>query len=64
MPRGNDVRICVDMRRANEAVKIEHFLIPTVDEVLQDLNQSCVFSKLVIKMVYQIVLREKFLQHS
>ena len=50
--KGKDIRICVDMRRANLAVKRERFPIPTIDEILQDLNQSCVFSKLDLRMGY------------
>ena len=40
----SDVRICVDMRRANQAIIRERQPIPTVEEVLQDLNGSTVFS--------------------
>ena len=54
-----DVRVCVDMRRANEAVLKEPFPIPTTEEILQDLNKSTVFSKLDIKMAFhQIELDE------
>ena len=49
---GKDIRICMDMRLANLAVKRERFPIPTIDEILQDLNQSCVFSKLDLQMGY------------
>ena len=38
-----DIRLCVDMRQANMAVKRERCPIPTIDEVLQDLNQSKFF---------------------
>ena len=56
---GKDIRLCVDMGAANTAVKRECFPIPTVDEVIQELNQSCVFSKLDLKMGYfQIELDE------
>ena len=41
----SDVRICVDMRRANQAIIRERQPIPTVEEVLQDLNGSTVFSR-------------------
>jgi len=41
-----DIRLCLDMRQANMAVKRERFAIPTIDEVLQDLNETKFFSKL------------------
>ena len=44
-PNG-EIRLCLDMHRANEAIVRERHPIPTVDEVLQDLNGSKVFSKL------------------
>ena len=46
------VRICVDMKRANEAVIREKFPIPTIDEIMQDLNNGCVYSKLDLKCGY------------
>lgn len=42
------IRLCVDMRHANRAVLRERHTIPTVDEVLHDLNGSQVFTKLYI----------------
>ena len=50
-PNG-EIRLCLDMRRANEAIVRERHPIPTVDEVLQDLNGSKVFSKLDLKWGY------------
>ena len=44
-PNG-DVRLCVDMRVANTAIQRERLPIPTVDEALEDLNGSTVFTKL------------------
>ena len=45
------------MRQANQAVLRERYQISTVEEVLQDFNQSTVLSKLDIKLAYhQIVL--------
>ena len=44
-----DIRICVDMRRANEAIERERHTIPTIEEVLYDLNESTLFSKLDLK---------------
>lgn len=56
---GGDVRICVDMRRANEAIIRERHPIPTIEEVLYDLNGATVFSKLDMKWgFHQIVLSE------
>ena len=53
VPKQNDeIRLCVDMRRANEAIIRERYPIPTVDEVLQNLNQSAVFSKLDLRWGY------------
>ena len=54
-----DVRIPVDMRRANKTVIRKIHLIPTVEELLHKLNGSVVFSKLNSKWgFYQIVLDE------
>ena len=53
VPKQNDeIRLCVDMRRANEAIIRERYQIPTVDKVLHNLNQSTVFSKLDLKWGY------------
>ena len=41
-----EVRICVDMRKANRAVKREKHLMPTTDDLIADLNGATVFSKL------------------
>ena len=50
--KNDDIRLCINMRRANEAVIREGYCIPTVDEILQELNQSKVYSKLDIKWAY------------
>ena len=50
VPKPNDeIRLCVDMRMANEAIIRERHPIPTVDEVLQELTTSKVFSKIDLK---------------
>ncbi|XP_044179622.1 uncharacterized protein K02A2.6-like [Acropora millepora] len=53
VPKQNDkICLCVDMRRTNKAIIRERYQIPTVDEVLHNLNQSTVFSKLDLKWGY------------
>jgi len=47
-----DIRLCVDMRRANEAIIRERFPIPTIEELLQDMCQSRVFSKIDFNLGY------------
>ena len=47
-----DIRLCVDMRRANEAILRERHPIPTVDEITQGMNGNKIFSKLDLKWGY------------
>ena len=56
---GKDIRVCVDMRRANEAIVRERHPIPTIEEVLYDLNGATVFSKIDLKWgFHQVELDE------
>ena len=41
-----DVRICVDLKKLNQSVERERYVIPTVDEIVHQLRGSSVFSKL------------------
>ena len=61
VPKPNgDIRLTIDMREANKAVKRERHPIPTMEEMLLDMNQSKIFSKLDLKWGYhQIMLDEK-----
>ncbi|CAG2193248.1 unnamed protein product [Mytilus edulis] len=43
---GDDIRLCFDMRQANTAVKRVRHPIPTIDELLQNMNSSKVFTPL------------------
>lgn len=55
----NNIRLCIDMRQANGAIIRERFPIPTIDEVLHDLNETVVFRKLDLKWgFHQIELME------
>lgn len=44
-PNG-DVRICIDLKKLNQAVQRERYVIPTVDDIIHKLRGSSVFSKL------------------
>ncbi|XP_021372001.1 uncharacterized protein LOC110462385 [Mizuhopecten yessoensis] len=53
------IRICVDLKRLNEAVKREHFMLPTLDDIAPKLVGAKVFSKLDTSSgFYQIPLEE------
>ena len=55
-----EIRFFVDMSRANEAVQRERYSIPTIDEVLLDINWNTVFSELDLKRGFnQIELEEE-----
>ena len=44
--------MCVDMGKANKVISREQHLLPTLDEVLHDLNGATVFSKLDLNQGY------------
>ena len=50
-PNG-DIRICLDMRQANEAIVREKHPVPTVEETLQEVSNAKVFSKLDLNMAF------------
>jgi hypothetical protein len=52
----DDVRICVDMRLVNRAIIRERHVIPTIDDIISDLNGCEVFSKLDLKQGYHQLL--------
>ncbi|PFX23411.1 Transposon Ty3-I Gag-Pol polyprotein [Stylophora pistillata] len=55
-----DIWISVDMHRENSAIERERHPIPTIEEVLYDLNGSTVFSKLDLKCgFHQVELDER-----
>lgn len=56
-PKGtDDIRICVDMRRANQAVERENHPLPTIDDFQPHLCNAKVFSKLDVKQAYHQVV--------
>ena len=44
--KNGSVRICVDLKRLNEAVKRETYMLPNLDDIAPKLSGSIVFSKL------------------
>ena len=48
----NELRICVDMREANRAIRRERHVTPTVDDVIFELNGSSYFTKLDLNKGY------------
>ena len=46
------VRLCVDMRCVNKAVLRERHVMPTVDDIISDLNGATTFSKLDLNQGY------------
>ena len=48
----NEIRICVDMRALNKAIIRERHIIPTIDDVVHDLNGCKVFSKIDLNQGY------------
>lgn len=51
----NEIRICVDMKRANEAVARENHPLPTIDDFLPELGTAKVFSKLDVSQAFHQV---------
>ena len=50
-PNG-DIRICLDMRQANQAILREKHPGPTVEETLQEVSRAKVFTKLDLNMAF------------
>ena len=58
--KNNEIRICVDMRQPNQAIKRTRHIIPTIDDMIVDLNGAKFFSKLDLNKGYhQLELSEK-----
>ena len=57
-PNGS-LRICIDPQPLNEALRREHYKLPTLDDVLPSLHNTKVFSKLDVKQAYWHVKLDK-----
>ena len=55
----NEIRVCVDMREANVAIKRTRHVTPTLDELVSELKGATVFSKIDLRSGYhQLRLHE------
>ena len=60
IPKGEEIRLVVDMRQPNQAIRRSHHPIPTLQELLVHFNGCKFFSKLdLLKGYHQLVLEEK-----
>jgi len=50
--KSGEVRICVDIREAKKAIKREKHLMPTIDDLVADLNGATHFSTLDLSSGY------------
>jgi len=48
----DEIRLCVDMRKANEAIQREKHITPTIDDIMLRLNGAKHFSKLDLNQGY------------
>ena len=56
----NEIRVCVDMRMANKAIKRERHATPTLNEIISILSDAKIFSKLDLNQGYnQLELAEE-----
>lgn len=60
VPKQDDVRICIDMRRANEAIQRENHPLPTMEDFLPHIGKGSCFAKMDIKNAYHQVLNYSF----
>ena len=61
--KSKEIRICVDMSLPNLAIKQTRHLIPTIDDMIVDLNDARVFSKLNLRQGYHQLLSFPQLRH-
>ena len=58
--KNGDLRICIDPRPLNKALKRAHYQLPTIDDVLPSLTDAKIFSKLDLSSAFwQLTLDEE-----
>ena len=50
--KNGDIRICIDPQRLNQALMRERYKMPTLDELLPDLSEAKVFTKVDLSSAY------------
>lgn len=55
VPKADDVRICIDMRRANEAIQRENYPLPTMEDLLPHIGKGKFYTKLDVKNAFHQV---------
>ena len=50
--KSGGVRLCVDMREANKAIKRERHPLPTIEDMINDLNGSTLFSRIDLQQAF------------
>ncbi|XP_064482853.1 uncharacterized protein K02A2.6-like [Ornithodoros turicata] len=59
-PGADDIRLCIDMREPNKAIKRERHVMPTVDDIISVVSGAKVFSKMNLRDGYhQLELAEE-----
>ena len=52
LKKNNDIRICLDLQALNKAMKIEVYPLPVIDDVLPQLSNANVFTKVDLQSGY------------
>nr|XP_002730526.1 PREDICTED: uncharacterized protein K02A2.6-like [Saccoglossus kowalevskii] len=52
VPKKTGIRVCVNMRAANQAIERERHPMPTIEDLIVDLNGATVFSKIDLNQGY------------
>ena len=52
VPKGDEIRLTIDMRQPNRAIKRSHYPVPTLDEILQQFNNCKLFTKIDLNNGY------------
>ena len=54
-PKGPDIRLCMDLSRLNDSMMRERHILPSVDQLLAQLAEAHIFSKLNLYNAFFVV---------